>query len=263
LIAVAAPTSKSSFAGRFARGLLLAALACLAPSAGAADELRIVTEELPPYSMTRDGKITGLSTEVVQAVLKEVGMRAGIQAMPWARAYDTALNSENVLIYSIMRIPQRESLFKWVGTIAPSRWYLVSMTGRNIRLGQLSDARGYRIATVNEDAGEQYLVSKGFSIGKNLQSSSKYALGYEKLKLGRVDLWITDDLNAYYLVREAGDDPDRVLAHSLELSDLDGQAGLHMAFSRTTPDALVDRFRKGLETIKKNGVYDGIQKKWR
>ena len=242
--------------------LQFAVLTCFVVPAFAADEIRIVTEELPPYNMTKDGRLTGMSTEVVQAVLKEVGMPAIIESMPWARAYDIALNSENVLIFSITRTAQREKLFKWVGIIAPVHWYLYSKSGRDISLSHLDDAREYQIGTVKEDAGEQYLVTKGFAIGKNLQSSNKYEYNYEKLKLGRIDLWISIELNALYLIRRAGDDPANAVMRALSLPELDGEAGLNMAFSLKTPDALVERFRKGLETIRGNGTYDSILKKW-
>ncbi|WP_374568553.1 substrate-binding periplasmic protein [Ideonella sp.] len=252
-----------STAARHARQLSLAALALCALAAHATSaDLRIVTEELPPYNMTQGGQITGLSTEVVQAVLKEVGLQAPIKSMPWARAYDIALNEENVLIYSITRTPQREKLFKWVGVIAPTHWALYTRTGRNLSIRQLDDARKFQIATVNEDAGEQYLVSKGFVLGKNLQSSNKYEFNYEKLKLGRVDLWIANEPNAAYLSRQAGDDPDTMLVRVLSLPDLANDDGLNMAFSTKTPDATVERFRKGLETIRRNGTYDAIKKKW-
>jgi len=256
--------SRILFTRMHARAWLLAALACLSVHAAAADELRIVTEELPPYNMTQNGQVTGLSTEVVQAVLKEVGMQAPpIQSMPWARAYDIALNAENVMIYSITRTAQREKLFKWVGVIAPTRMFLFSRADANLRIKSLDEARKYQIATVNEDAGEQYLVSKGFTIGKNLQSSNKYEFNYEKLRLGRVDMWVSNELNAYYLVRQAGDDPNSVLSHALLLPDISSDGGgLDMAFSLKTPDAVVERFRKALETIKKNGTYDSLQKKW-
>ncbi|HET7793756.1 MAG TPA: transporter substrate-binding domain-containing protein [Rhizobacter sp.] len=242
---------------------VLALLAGLSLPAGAAGPaLRIVTEELPPYNMTQNGRITGLSTEVVQAVMKEAGMDGEIRSMPWARAYDTALHGENVLIYSITRTAQREKLFKWVGVVAPTDWYLYARTDRKIQLKGLDDARKYQTATVNEDAGEQYLVDKGFAIGKNLQSSHKYEHNYEKLRLGRVDLWISDELNAVYLVRQAGEDPAAAIERVLALPDLATDGGLGMAFSLKTPDAVVERFRKALETIKKNGTYDGLQKKW-
>jgi len=254
--------SRILFTRVHARALLLAALACLSMRVSAADVLRIVTEELPPYNMTQNGQVTGLSTEVVRAVLKEAGVQGSIQSMPWARAYDIALNAENVMIYSITRTPQREKLFKWVGVIAPTHWYLYAKPGKNVQLKNLEDARKYQIATVNEDAGEQYLVAKGFATGKNLQSSNKYELNYEKLKLDRVDLWISNELNALYLVRQAGDDPAKMITRALALPDLGTEGGLDMAFSLKTPDAVVERFRKALETVKKNGTYDGLQKKW-
>jgi len=242
--------------------LLLPVLAAL-PFPAAAQELRILTEELPPYNMTQNGQVTGLGTEVVQAVLKEAGMGGtAIQVLPWARAYDIALNDENVLIYSIARTPQREKLFKWVGVIAPTHWYLFSLSERRLPVKTLEDARRYQIATVNEDAGEQYLVAKGFQIGLNLQSSNRYELNYEKLRGGRVDLWISNELNAMYLVRQAGDDPARSVLRAVALTDLGSEAGLDMAFSLRTPDAVVERFRKALETVKKNGTYESLQKKW-
>ena len=242
--------------------LLLTLLMSFGSSAVAQEQIRIVTEELPPYNMTRDGKLTGLSTEVVQAVLKEVGVEANIQSMPWARAYDIALNSENVLIYSIARTTQREHLFKWVGVVAPMDWYLYARPDSHITLNSLDDARRYQIATVKEDAGEQYLLAKHFSVGKNLQSNNKYAYNYEKLKLGRVDLWISIELNARYLMRQAGDTPDKVAVPVLRLPDLGEGTGLHMAFSAQTSDAIVERFRQGLETIRKNGTYAAIAKRW-
>ncbi|MGY4827076.1 substrate-binding periplasmic protein [Sphaerotilaceae bacterium SBD11-9] len=239
---------------------LLAGLSLQAVADGPA--LRIVTEELPPYNMTQNGRITGLSTEVVQAVLKEAGAQGEIRSMPWARAYDIALHGENVLIYSITRTAQREKLFKWVGIVAPTNWYLYGRADRHIHLDRLDDARRLQTGTVNEDAGEQYLVDKGFAVGKNLQSSHKYEHNYEKLRLGRVDLWISDELNAIYLVRQAGDDPATAIERVMALPDLATDGGLGMAFSLKTPDAVVERFRKALETVRKNGTYERLQKKW-
>jgi polar amino acid transport system substrate-binding protein len=248
------------------RRSLLASLATLAlPGVAHAAEptVRIVTEEFPPYNLTENGRVTGFSTEVVEAVFKEIGVAPPpIQSMPWARAYDIARNHENVLIYSITRTAARESMFKWVGVVAPSDWYLFSLRGRNVQLSRLDDARRLQVATVNEDAGEQYLVSKGFTIGSNLQSSNKYEHNYEKLRMGRVDLWVANDLVAHYLARKAGDDPAKVLVRALPLPDLGGSDGLYMAFGSRTSDAVVERFARGLAAIKKNGTYETLKKKW-
>ena len=35
-----------------------------------------------------------------------------------------------------------------------------------------------------------------------------------------------------------------------------------MAFGAKTSDAFVERFRKGLEAIKKNGSFEALKRKW-
>lgn len=243
------------------RTLLLALLLGSQTAYGSA-AITVVTEELAPYNMTVDGKLTGMGTEVVQAVLAELGEPARIQSMPWARAYDIALNTENVLIYSIARTQQREERFKWVGTIAPTRWYLFALPGTQFNLKSLDDARQYQIATVKEDVGEQYLIDRGFVVGRNLQSSNKYEHNYEKLKAGRVDLWISNELNAHYLVRQISGNPDETAVPQLRLNDLGGSNGLNMAFSRSTSDEVVERFRQALARVHADGRYDAIAARW-
>lgn len=242
--------------------LLLAALAGFAMPAARAEALQVVTEELPPYNMTVDGQLTGMSTEVVQAALKEAGIQASIQSMPWARAYDLALHDENVLIYSMARIPERESLFQWVGAIAPTRWYMYASASRPITLRTLDDAKAYQNGVVKQDVGELYLSARGFYLGVNLQASNRRELNYEKLKSAHIDLWIANELNASWLVRQTGDDPARTLIRALALPDLGGEAGLYMAFSLKTPAATVQRLREALQRIHDNGTYATIARKW-
>ncbi|WP_374676196.1 substrate-binding periplasmic protein [Ideonella sp.] len=232
------------------------------PAQAATPALQVVTEELPPYNMTRDGRLTGMSTEVVQAVLKDAGIEAPFQSLPWARAYEMAQSGENVLIYSIARTPQREKLFKWVGAIAPTQWALYARADRGIVLHTLDDARGYQIATVNEDVGEQYLVQKGFVIGRQLQSSNRYEFNHEKLLLGRVDLWISNELNAAWHIRQAGGRPGTAIVKVLDLPDVGSSGGVYMALSVRTSDAVLERLRRSLEHIRRNGVYDDIRRRW-
>ena len=249
----------------FRRRRIVCAMALLwlgGPTGAMADgPMRILTEEFPPYNYTAQGKITGMATEVVEAVLKELGVEGQIQSMPWARAYETARNTPGVLIYSIGRTPERDKYFKWVGVIAPTVYYLYGQPGRAYRVDSLEAAKTYQIGTVNEDVGEQFLVGQGFVKGHNLQSSVKYEHNYEKLKAGRIDLWIMSELTANHLARQAGDDPARALAKVYRIPELSSD-GYYMAFGMHTPDATVTRFRTGLEAIKRNGTFDRLQRKW-
>ena len=47
----------------------------------------------------------------------------------------------------------------------------------------------------------------------------------------------------------------------MRIAEISG-GGNYMAFGLKTPDALVERFRKGLEAVKRNGIYDALQRKW-
>ena len=243
----------------------LIAIALAASTASAQDlapqAIRVVTENLPPYNMMENGRITGLSTEVVQDVLVRVGSSPIIELLPWARAYDLALYADNVLIYSIARTPQREHLFKWVGAIAPTSWFLFSLSARPIVLSSLEDAKRYSIATVNKDVGEQYLLGHGFKISTQLRSSRMYEQNYRKLKADRVDLWISNELNAMSLIRQHGDDPNTIF-RSLALPELSSSEGLYMAFSLGTPDAVVAQYRLALQNIRLDGTYSAVMNKW-
>lgn len=89
---------------RLRRGWLcgLLGLCMLAiPGARAAEPVRVLTEEFPPYNYTEHGRITGLGTELVEAVLQHLGLQGQFQSMPWARAYETAKGTPGVLLYSI------------------------------------------------------------------------------------------------------------------------------------------------------------------
>ena len=77
-------------------------------------ELEIVTENWRPYNYSEGGDIKGHSTEILEKVLRRSGIKYKIKVYPWARAYKIAQNRKNVLIYTIMRIPSREYLFKWI-----------------------------------------------------------------------------------------------------------------------------------------------------
>ena len=101
-----------------------------------AESLRIVTEDFPPYNFQVGNEARGLSSEVVQAVLKQINRQAEFEFYPWARAYEIAQNEKNNLIFSIARIPEREALFNWVGSIAPYKTSLYKLKANTFDSGE-------------------------------------------------------------------------------------------------------------------------------
>lgn len=222
-----------------------------------AEQLMIVTEDLPPYNYLEEGEPRGLSTEVVQAVLEETGYTPDIQFLPWARAYQIALTKPNTLVYSIVRTANREDLFAWVGEIAPfGASFYQRADAPPLALRTLSDARSLYVGVYRGDAKEAVLREHGF---ENLQTTDDDRLNLRKLMLGRLDLIAIDDSSIGPLLREEGIDPKK-LRRVLPIEELSGF--LYMAFNKASEPELVQVFRTALETIKENGVYDQIMMRY-
>jgi polar amino acid transport system substrate-binding protein len=232
-------------------------------SAESPASIRVVTEEFPPFNYTENGRLTGLSTEVVEAVLLELGVTGDFQVMPWARAMQTAQNEENVLIYSIYRNEQREVQYKWVGPISESHNNIYALKSRNIKLRSLDDAKQYSVGIINRDREEDYFLKHGFSFDTNIESAPNHELNYSKLRSGRIDLWPIDQAAMAYYVRKAGDDPQSMVEPVFDVAESSATyQGYFMAFGMRTSDELVERFRKALGKLKTSGKIDQIGMKW-
>jgi len=226
------------------------------------EKINVVTEAYPPYNFEETGAVAGVSTEVVRAVLKEAGLEASIEVYPWPRAYKMALEDANTIIYSISRTPERENLFKWIGVIAPADNYLFALKKRtDITINTLDDAKKYMIGTVKDDAADIYLIKNGFVVGKNIERAADYEINMKKLLRERFDLWFSAELVANFFLKQYGNIPSETVKKVYFLKELSAD-GLYMAFSRNTPDSIVEKCRTALEKLKKDGTYDLILKKY-
>jgi len=229
-------------------------------STGFAQEITVVTEEYPPYNFTENNVVTGCSTEIVQEVLTRAGIDYSIRSYPWARAYKMAQDKPNVLIYSIGRNENREKLFKWVDVVAPYDIYFFKAKARtDVEVKNLDDAKKYRIGAVRDDVRAQYLQKKGFETDKNLKLVPHDSMSIKKLLAGRIELIPIDKLGLAYLMKKEGlniEDLEPVLL----LEDL--SAGLYLAFSLKTDDAIVEKCKKALSEMKEDGTYDKIMSKY-
>jgi polar amino acid transport system substrate-binding protein len=226
--------------------------------------LTLYTEEFPPFNMTENGKITGVSTAVVEAVMGRSGLQYTIQSYPWARTYKLAQSGATSIIYSISRRAKRENLFKWVGIIVPSVQSVFALkSNMDVEINELADMKKFEIGTVQEDARETFLLNKGFT-ESDLQRTSgdnAYLLNYRKLKKGRIDLWPMPDAVAFHIVKKAGDDPTSTIRKVFEFKEM-SKGGYYIAASPNVPDRTVKTIRVALEAFKKTKEYKGILTKW-
>jgi len=223
-------------------------------SAGAGD-LAIYTEESPPINFTKDGKLEGSSVAVVREILRRLNSPDKIEVLPWARGYSLLKSEPNVVLFSTTRTDEREKLFNWVGLLCTAKSGFYAKKENRLRFQSLEDIKKVRaIATYKDDAREQALKALGFS---NLDSSNSPISNIKKLAAGRVDLWFSDNLTMPRVAKQVGMNPSELhLVYTFRKYDL------YIAMSKSISSEILDRWRKTLDAMKRDGTFARLSLRW-
>jgi polar amino acid transport system substrate-binding protein len=231
------------------------------PSTVFSDNVIVVTENYPPYSYEQEGKITGTSTDIVKCIMDESGLEYKIEVLPWARAYEMALNRDDVLIYNIMRTPERETLFNWIALLGEAKFYLMGRSEENYEasLPQLI-AKGYNATCVINDAACEWLRNAGFDknhieiVPDRMQSSE-----FKMVLFKRADFFVADPISLGYRLQQVNI-PEQKFQKVLLIHE--GQSFYLAAGKRLKPEIL-ERIEKARNRLKAKGfclnISDSIQ----
>lgn len=216
--------------------------------------LEVLTEDYPPFSMMNDdNQISGLSTEIVEALFKRAGVEYNISLLTWKRAYARTRNTANTALYSTTRTPEREALFKWVGPLVKNHWAFFARHDSALSVASLNDAKQYSAGGYNGDAVARYLWTQGF---EKLQLADSERDNLQLLASGKIKLWATGEYLGPYLARQ-----EHVVAPKLLWTFREAQMSL--AFNKSAPDELIKKLNDTLEEMRKDGVIDAISAKYR
>jgi polar amino acid transport system substrate-binding protein len=220
-----------------------------------APSLQLVTENYPPITFTKDGKLTGFATEIVQEILKRLNLPDNIKMMAWDDAYNLALKEKNVVLFSTTRTEQREALFKWVGPIGSYHDVLYAKKSSGLVISNLEDAKKVgKIGVVDGWFSKEFLTGLDF---KNLESTKLPVDNAKKLVEGKVDLCAFTDMTAPEILKEAGYSMDQIVpAYVIKTYEF------YIAFSKDTSDDIVNDWRRIFEVMKTDGTFDKISAKW-
>ena len=120
------------------------------PSIGLA-QLNYLTEEWAPFKYQKEGNVTGISVEILEAVFKNVGVnrsRADVRIVPLAEGFQIAQNNTSTVLFSIVRKPEREPIYKWAGPFTKASFVLYAPVRSNITISSPEDLNKYRIGAV-------------------------------------------------------------------------------------------------------------------
>jgi polar amino acid transport system substrate-binding protein len=234
--------------GAMAAGLLFAATA--------APAMTFTTEDYPPFNLKgADGKVSGISTEIVQEALKRAGLTASFELLPWERALDMAKKQADTCVYSAVRNAEREKLFKWVGPLTGDQITLFAKADSTITLASVADAKKYKIGAYNGDAYGDFAEKQGLKLDRVPSDVQNMP----KLTSGRIDLWVSGAKSGpYKAVHEGGGIKIKPL---LPLGDpKDSQ--MYLACNPGVADDVIKKLNDAVEAVKKDGTVDKIGKKY-
>jgi polar amino acid transport system substrate-binding protein len=222
-----------------------------------AAQLRVVTESLPPYQIVENGKLLGGSSYLLmQETLKRAGFTSKFEVLPWARAYQVALTEENVIIFSIVRSPKRENLFKWIGKFNEKSYsFYTSSTRPELRILSIQDALNYTVVAVRDSYEQGVLIALGFEPGKNLMLTLDYVTEASMVQLGRADIILqTPIIESHNAHAPQGNifvkQPFEVVT-----------SALYVAASQRTPDDIVAKLSDAFKSAKHDLSLDAAQAK--
>ena len=154
---------------------------------------RIVTEIAPPYQSYVNGELQGIALDKVRPVLIQAGIVADIEVFPWARAFELAKTRKNTIIFSMVRLEEREPHFHWIGLIEQARLRFISLaSNKNVTINSIEDAKNWGIGAVRNDFNHEYLLKAGFAETEHFILRSHLSELLDLLVLGRIDVLLVD-----------------------------------------------------------------------
>ncbi len=240
--------------------VMLVVLLFLSTMLSAEEKITLMTEIFPPYQYyNEDLKWTGISIEIIEAVKKEINSQISIKEVPWTRGVKITKKRKNTALFSMLRTPEREKLYKWVGPLIDLSMVFFKKTGSEIVISSMEDAKKVnKVGVTRNVANHEILRAKGF---KNLDILQNGADENNIIKLikGRIDLWASTYFGGLYSGKSLG--YEGMIEPIPEVTAFKGQ--LYLAFNSKTDDSVIKRWQSGLDRIKANKTLDKIISKYK
>ncbi len=155
--------------------------------------ISVVTEIAPPLQFMNGDKLDGQTTKQVRELLAKAGLEANFQVYPWARAFQNAQSNSNTLIYPIVRTPERESQFEWIGRLLTFKMSIIQLDNDKPKdLQTLQQAKSLKLGLMRNDYAHLLFEKQGFKEGQHFQLASELSQLIALLYSGKIDAMVAD-----------------------------------------------------------------------
>jgi polar amino acid transport system substrate-binding protein len=235
-------------------GLALGVL-MTATAASAAEQWTVVCEEeFPPYNYVEDGKKTGIDTEIVDVVLKQLDVTPVHEVLPWNRVIATLDQNQADLAYQLAGTPERFERYAMVGPHRVGRTVFATPADSPLTYDKLEDLKGKTIGVVQGFSYAKEFNEAGW-LTKDTSATNNETL-VRKLAAKRYDVIIGDfNTLSFLAARHKLTDQIRFLPKIYQ------EVPRYIAFPKQRADK-AERFKTALEAVKARGEIDAILTRW-
>lgn len=242
---------------------LLISIAALARAGDVPTQVLVLTGGglVAPAEVT-SARTGGYGRELIGKLMADARLAYTVEPQPFTRALKTLDTQANAVLFPLLRTPERESKYQWIGLMAKRNYYLYRLKSReDITIQSLDDARPYRIGVMRGDVRADYLRGQGFSEGsdKGLEVVNVAVSLLKMQQAGRIDLIVFSDEGVKLACEEAKVSCDSITpAFRLDLV-----GNLWLAASPQMPPELFNILRKAFQKQEDSGYLGKLMKSGR
>lgn len=222
---------------------------CFWLPAAAQAQPQIIGTARPPYISDANGRGIGPAADLVRLLAEAAGMDPTVRILPFQRAV-LALDQGGVLYPALLRTPQREAKYLWIGEVFTDRAVFMTRRGSPVvnsleaarQLGRINVMRGSELQTM--------LQSFGVT---DIEASNNENDIARLLRAGRIDGWFAP--RAVARATWVGLDFDPA---ELQAGEVFATLPFWIAASADLPGETVAKLRSAYRALRSDGRYDRI-----
>lgn len=230
-------------------------------SALAADSVKLVTLEYPPYQYSSQGQVSGIVADIVNEAFSRMGMSTDISVNAWPRSLGMVKDGNADAIFTAYKNAERVKFLDYSKTILmPQEVVLFVKPDSTIKFsGDLKDIKDARIGIVRGISyGTVFDGAKKSGLFSNLEESTNIDQNAKKFANDRFDIFIANKYSGLALFKKLN------MLDQVKVLDTPVQSvPSYIAFSKARGlSGMRDKFDKVLSEMMEDGTYDKFVSKY-
>jgi len=229
-----------------------ALLACVSLPAAADGPARVLTTELPPFTMQSEPAMPGALLEIVDELLRRTRTESTIEFVPWRRAILLTATGRRTAIFPLSRTPERETQYRWLVRLYYERFVFLSARGRSFDVAAPELETRRRIGVLRGSAAGGVLHGLGYA---NIVEAGSIDEELRFLKRGIVDAVFGESAIYHHILKDGIGD-----TYLLSVPQYSVTTWLGGSLDFSAADAAL--FAKARKEMVDDGSFDRILKKY-